>query len=142
MDDDYFSISDRVGRASSFYPIGSRYFYRPFHVDVVDVGRQQCSTYAETGSMHGHGRSFHVDVGVGSTWADALQMVHVHHDGWRKECPNDHDVHGHEEFRHHRFLPCEGGWMPRTQQHRGVDCGPWPDRSVVMPWWCTKKTDE
>ncbi len=117
MDDDYFSISDRVGRASSFYPIGSRYFYRPFHVDLVDV--------------------------VGSTWADTLQMVHVHHDGGREGCPYDHDVHGHEEFRHHRFLPCKGGWIPRTQQHRVVNgCGPRPDRSVVMPWWCTKKTDE
>ena len=86
----------------------------PFHVDAVDVGRQQWSTYAEIGSMHG--RPCHVDVGVvGSTWADSLQMVHVHHDGVGEGCPYDHGVHGHEEFRHQRFLQCKGEWMPRTQ---------------------------
>jgi hypothetical protein len=101
----------------------------PFHVDVVDVGCQQWSTYAEIGSMHG--RPFHVDVGVvGSTWADSMQMVHVHHDEGGLFL--HHGVRGHEEFRHHRFLPCKGGWMPRTQQHRVVNgCGPRPDRSVM-----------
>jgi hypothetical protein len=110
---------------------------------VIGVSFPHGGEDGNEGDLHDHG----------SMWADySLQMVH--HEGGKEGCPYDHGVHGHEEFHHHRILPCEVGRMPRTQQHRGVGgrdsckvervprtqqhrgvngCGPWPDHSFVLP---------